>query len=70
MPGVPGQHGGTAVTVEKGPQNVGQALQQARQERTDAGEGHESRVIARQVADALIGIRWALVGIMEQVAKR
>lgn len=57
--------------MAKSPQSVGEAIEQAKKERSEA-EGPEARneVIAAQVADALIGIRWALIAIMTQISRR
>jgi hypothetical protein len=52
------------------PQNVFEALAEAKKEREES-KGPEARnqVIAAQVADELIAIRWALVGIMQQLSR-
>jgi hypothetical protein len=56
--------------MEKSPQNVGQAIEQAKKERLEAkGPDALNQVVASQIADALIGIRWALVGIMAELKK-
>jgi hypothetical protein len=53
-------------------ENVGQALEQAREERIAAmgeGPGAVEKVVGEQIADALIGIRWALIGISSRLTK-
>jgi hypothetical protein len=50
------------------PRNAIEALDQARKERNAASPEVKLAITANQIADALIGIRWALVGLLE--AKR
>lgn len=52
-------------------QNVGEALAQAKEERDETKTAEErKRVTSEQIAEALIGIRWAAVGIMSELIKR
>lgn len=57
--------------MAKSPQTVGEALEQAKKERAEAqGPEAKRQVIEEQVADALIGIRWALIGISTGLSRR
>jgi hypothetical protein len=49
------------------PRTVGEALDQARSQR-DAGDRHE--IALEQIADALIEIRWSLIGIASTLASK
>ena len=57
--------------AQERPQHVNQALEQARQTRLEA-QGADARreVVLEQIADALIGIRWSLMGMAPTLASQ
>jgi hypothetical protein len=56
------------MTASQSPRTVGEAIEQAKQEREAAPSPDiRKRIVTEQIADTLIGIRWAVGGLLTEL---